>query len=338
MKKNTYMRLLAAMIMLLWISCGKEGPQGIPGPAGNPGAAGTVGPAGQDGNALLAGETEPEQKMGDVGDYYLDKRTGNFYGPKTAEGWGDPVTFSSTRGSVILSGADAPAATTGATGDFYLDTVRAVLYGPKIEGDQWGPGILLQGAGPNAGVMAFSIEDPYEYLTVDSDNEPGSTYDYNYSGLQLQIPYDVKSDFDLWTDVNERNDMIEVYFLNTRTIEHGPSSGGQDEYVDNYVPADGLWPFTSLELYSKADIGSDALTISFDGDALYCYQCSVEASIQKFHAATEIKSILVFVISPTAVSNVSPVRPDEPKYHRSNAVPGSGIKRLIEPYLKIYKQ
>jgi len=167
MKQNIV--LSATIISLLFFSCGKEGPQGIPGPqgsAGAQGASGAVGPAGQDGSIIYSGKGAPASSVGKNGDYYLDDNTGNLYGPKTASGWGTPLSLKSsgstqgpagpqgpqgpqgvagTPGSQIYSGSGAPAASLGNNGDFYLDKQGYLLYGPKTN-NTWGSPILLQGA------------------------------------------------------------------------------------------------------------------------------------------------------------------------------------------------
>ncbi|HVU94806.1 MAG TPA: hypothetical protein VHE34_06255 [Puia sp.] len=158
MKQNIV--LSATIISLLFFSCGKEGPQGIPGPQGN---AGAVGPAGQDGSIIYSGKGAPATSVGKNGDYYLDDNTGDLYGPKTASGWGTPLSLkgsgstqgpagpqgppgaAGTPGSQIYSGTGAPATSLGNNGDFYLDKQGYLLYGPKTN-SAWGTPILLQGA------------------------------------------------------------------------------------------------------------------------------------------------------------------------------------------------
>jgi len=164
MKQNIV--LSATIISILFLSCAKEGPQGIPGPQGNAGAqgaSGAVGPAGQDGSTIYSGNGAPATSVGKNGDYYLDDNTGNLYGPKTASGWGTPLSLkgsgstqgpagpqgpagaAGTPGSKIYSGTGAPGASLGNNGDFYLDRQGYLLYGPKTN-NAWGTPILLQGA------------------------------------------------------------------------------------------------------------------------------------------------------------------------------------------------
>lgn len=89
----------------------------------------------QKGNTILSGTETPTATLGNVGDYYLRLPVYDFYGPKTAEGWGTPVNLKGASagqsGSKIYSGSGAPAADKGIEGDWYIDTVNKRLYGPK---------------------------------------------------------------------------------------------------------------------------------------------------------------------------------------------------------------
>jgi hypothetical protein len=162
--KIFFMAVMATGLLLS--SCGKEGPQGIPGP---PGDSSAQGPAGEDGSVIYAGSGAPATSIGKDGDYYLDKSTGNLYGPKTANAWGTPLALRSgsggtgtqgpqgpsgpqgaqgakgNPGSQILNGSGAPAAGLGNSGDYYLDKTGYFLYGPKTA-NGWGTPVLLRGA------------------------------------------------------------------------------------------------------------------------------------------------------------------------------------------------
>ena len=94
----------------------------------------------QKGNTILSGTETPTATLGSIGDYYLRLPVYDFYGPKTAEGWGTPVSLKGTpgnngaageAGTKIHSGNGAPAADKGNEGDWYIDTVNKRLYGPK---------------------------------------------------------------------------------------------------------------------------------------------------------------------------------------------------------------
>jgi hypothetical protein len=170
--------LMFVAVSILLPSCAKEGPQGIPGPQGQ---AGPAGPAGDDGSVIYSGNGAPSTNIGQNGDYYLDRSTGNLYGPKTSNGWGTPITLGTpgsdstgsggqgaagpqgppgaagprgpagptgaagASGSQIFSGNGAPAANLGNNGDYYLDKTNYFLYGPKTS-NGWGTPTLLRGA------------------------------------------------------------------------------------------------------------------------------------------------------------------------------------------------
>ena len=70
---------------------GLPGITGPPGPKGDQGAVGASGELGKDGNWIWQGHGYPPAEIGLPGDYFIDTRCWNFYGPKTIEGWGDPV-------------------------------------------------------------------------------------------------------------------------------------------------------------------------------------------------------------------------------------------------------
>lgn len=93
----------------------------------------------QKGNTILSGTETPTATLGSVGDYYLRLPVYDFYGPKTAEGWGTPVSLKGApagqSGSKIYSGSGAPAGDKGIEGDWYIDTVNKRLYGPKTATD-----------------------------------------------------------------------------------------------------------------------------------------------------------------------------------------------------------
>ncbi|WP_138431168.1 hypothetical protein [Fodinibius saliphilus] len=129
---------------------GCEGPVGTEGPQGK---QGPVGPAGEDGSEMYAGQGAPASDLGSNGDYYLDKNTGEIYGPKTDIGWETPLMLrgeDGKDGSEIHAGSGSPADTLGKVGDYYLDRSSATLYGPKTESG-WSSFVFLKGAKGDAG-------------------------------------------------------------------------------------------------------------------------------------------------------------------------------------------
>ena len=122
----------------------------------------------QKGSQILSGNDVPTTLLGSVGDYYLNKTTMEFYGPKTTEGWGNAISLKGAQGekgkdgkdgtngsngsngnngkdgATILSGTTTPTASQGKVGDWYIDTQNKRLYGAKTESG-WGNGISLIG-------------------------------------------------------------------------------------------------------------------------------------------------------------------------------------------------
>lgn len=144
---------------------GPQGPEGTQGPQGAQGPEGPVGPAGDDGSIIHAGQGAPADDVGETGDFYLNRDTGELYGPKQESGWGTPISLEGPRGpegpqgpegpkgddgadgedgSQIHSGTGAPAASLGTVGDYYLDESNYQLYGPKTDSG-WGSPLDLKG-------------------------------------------------------------------------------------------------------------------------------------------------------------------------------------------------
>ena len=65
--------------------------------------SGADGQDGQDGSQIFAGDGPPDEGRGNEGDYYLDRENFQLYGPKSKEGWGEPIDLQGPEGD---SGAD----------------------------------------------------------------------------------------------------------------------------------------------------------------------------------------------------------------------------------------
>lgn len=198
MKRLHLTGLLLLLAMVCMMGCSKEGPTG---PKGEQGLQGESGPSGlpgipgADGSAVYSGNGNPAADLGNPGDYYLDLTGSKLYGPKTKEGWDDPISLKGDKGDKgetgpkgpkgdkgekgstgpkgpkgergeagqdgkdgtrIWAGADAPAITVGKEGDYYLDTVSFILYGPKT-GNLWGSGIVLRGPKGDKGTANANV-------------------------------------------------------------------------------------------------------------------------------------------------------------------------------------
>ena len=161
MLQRTFLLALMTVVLLL-IGC--EGAAGPEGPQGQQGPEGPVGPAGEDGSQMYAGTDTPAADIGQEGDYYLNTTTGEYYGPKDSNGWGNPIIVlmgedgqdgaDGEDGSQIYSGSGAPDASLGAEGDYYLNKDSYELYGPKTSSG-WGMPLNLKGADGNANVTRY---------------------------------------------------------------------------------------------------------------------------------------------------------------------------------------
>ncbi|MDR8391770.1 hypothetical protein NC796_11490 [Aliifodinibius sp. S!AR15-10] len=144
--KRSQLLLILFAVTLVFVAC--EGLTGPEGPQGAEGSQGPVGPAGDDGSMMYADEGPPSSDIGDIGDFYLNTNTGEYHGPKTEEGWGDPIIVlmgnDGDDGTEIHSGSGAPNDTLGVAGDFYIDLSVQNLYGPKDDSG-WGTPIDLNG-------------------------------------------------------------------------------------------------------------------------------------------------------------------------------------------------
>ena len=184
--KNTRLFAYLIAMVLLGVSCGKDGSTGPQGPEGPQGEQGIRGEKGEDGSTIYSGSGAPSASLGDVGDYYFRTSNSNFYGPKTADGWGTPVNLRGATGATgatgprgatgpagprgatgatgatgaagapgtkILSGTAAPpGSSVGAVGDFYLSIPTYRMYGPKTASG-WTTYMSLQGPTGTANVI-----------------------------------------------------------------------------------------------------------------------------------------------------------------------------------------
>ena len=122
---------------------------------------------------ILSGTGEPDDAMGEDGQFYLDAQAMLLYGPRTQGRWPRPARAlggapgadgqdgqdgqdgtngtNGTDGSLILAGMGAPSPGTGRDGDYYLDRGASVLYGPKAAGTWPTPGLSLLGLAGSPG-------------------------------------------------------------------------------------------------------------------------------------------------------------------------------------------
>ena len=92
-------------------------------------------------NTILSGSTVPAATIGSVGDYYIDLSNVNLYGPKTAEGWGNPVSLRGLQGEKGDNGQDgqnAPIPHIGDDGYWYIGNNKTKV---KAQGNNGTNGI-----------------------------------------------------------------------------------------------------------------------------------------------------------------------------------------------------
>lgn len=199
-------KIIGLFILIIGLSFTINSCTGEEGPAGKLGNVGPVGPAGNDGSKIYSGEGNPENNIGLIGDYYLDRTTSTLYGPKlNNDNWNSVITLilkgdkgdSGEEGSKIYSGEGNPAIDLGKVGDYYLDISTSILYGPKKDSEGssfaaiWGVGLELKGAEGNANVNTYLLTvDKADWViygnTVDSDYKR-AYYDFNANFITNDI-------------------------------------------------------------------------------------------------------------------------------------------------------
>ena len=81
-------------------------------------------------NTILSGSTAPTATIGSVGDYYIDLTSVNLYGPKTAEGWGTPISLRGLQGQNGTNGQNgqnAPIPHIGDDGYWYIGNTKTTV-------------------------------------------------------------------------------------------------------------------------------------------------------------------------------------------------------------------
>jgi len=248
---------------------------------GADGAQGPTGAAGKDGSIMYSGTGSPAAALGLNGDYYLDKTTGNLYGPKAVGAWGSPLILkgatgangtNGTNGSTTLSGNGAPATTIGVNGDYYLDRTNYLLYGPK-SAIGWGTALLLRGAQGAQGPMGPTGADGTVIYSGETAPDPalGKAGDFYISRLPVMLygPKNANLDWGMGTSLKGADG---ANGTNGNTILNGggPPQGTQgnngDYYIDlttymMYGPkAGGSWPFPGTSLRG-ADGNSNVIAL-----------------------------------------------------------------------------
>ncbi|MFZ4262108.1 hypothetical protein ACFRAE_08695 [Sphingobacterium sp. HJSM2_6] len=130
-------KIFTLLLIVLTLSCSKEG---------GPGPQGDQGIPGKDGTNILSGASNPTSTIGKEGDFFLNVHSKILFGPKKGNNWGSGIVLSGSAGSssnTILNGKGAPAAGNGSIGDFYIDTENFNIYGAKVS-TGWGTPVNLK--------------------------------------------------------------------------------------------------------------------------------------------------------------------------------------------------
>ncbi|RWU08265.1 hypothetical protein DPV69_07765 [Pedobacter chitinilyticus] len=251
---------------------------------GADGAQGPTGPAGKDGSIMHSGTGAPATTLGVNGDYYLDKNTGNLYGPKTAAGWGGPTALrgsngtngtNGTNGSTTHAGLGAPNLSIGVLGDYYLDKTNYLLYGPK-DNIGWGAGVLLRGADGAQGPMGPAGTDGTVIYSGETAPDPtlGKAGDFYISRLPVMLygPKNANLGWGIGTSLKGADGANGTNGTNGNTILNGggPPQNTQgnngDYYIDlttytMYGPKNGgAWPYPGVSL-KGADGNSNVIAL-----------------------------------------------------------------------------
>lgn len=203
------------------------GPKGDTGAKGDKGDTGNAGAAGTNGKTILSGTVIPDGTVGTDGDFYLNRTTNLFYGPKAAGAW--PAGFSivgakgdtgnagtagtnGTNGNTVLTVSGTPAAGTGANGDYAYDPATWTFYGPK-SGGAWPAGVVLKGTNGTAGKGVSSAVVTYQAHTSGTTAPTGT--------WSSTVPTVTKGQY-LWTRT------VTAYTDSTTTTAYSVAYQGQD--------------------------------------------------------------------------------------------------------------
>ena len=135
-------------------------------------------------NQTLRGEGAPAPELGAIGNYYFDEKNSDLYGPKTAEGWGTPLSLKDfkgakgdkgdlgTNGTKIYTGEGKPSDEIGAIGDWYFDTKTKTFYGPKTD-KGWGDKTAdISGGEATNQTSAAQLNGYWQIVSVIENSKP----------------------------------------------------------------------------------------------------------------------------------------------------------------------
>lgn len=201
------MKILSLFVaMFCVLGCAKDGKIGPQGEQGIPG---------KDGSLIYSGSGSPHITTGKIGDYYLDLKNGNLYGPKSDAGWGSFFNLKGEKGekgeegpkgekgTSLLSGISAPGTSQGNIGDYFLNKTDLELFGPKTA-EGWGTPTSLS---PDLGVRILFIRpDFHNNYTVIKDTAYSAEtklYQIDLKGKNAHAEFYWANIFKGWNETQE---------------------------------------------------------------------------------------------------------------------------------------
>ena len=258
---NKKLLLIVFLLILVLVQGCKKGDTGPQGPAGPQGIQGVKG---DNGSMIYSGNDVPAASLGVNGDYYFRLSNSMFYGPKTAAGWGTPISLrgatgatgaAGAAGSKILSGTALPGTALGAVGDFYFKPDTYMLFGPKTAAG-WGSGVNLRGATGSANVIYsgwMSFPQSQRDTSID-----GTLYKVNH----INVPRLTQSLVD--------QGLIMVYYLYQNSVHQllytsdaGPGVGPAKTSTISYLPKPGRILITRYTHDNSASVGLGAIQFRY---------------------------------------------------------------------------
>ena len=258
---NKKLLLIVFSLVLVFVQGCKKGDSGPQGPAGPQGIQGVKG---DNGSMIYSGNDVPAASLGVNGDYYFRLSNSMFYGPKTAAGWGTPISLrgatgatgaAGAAGSKILSGTALPGTALGAIGDFYFKTDTYMFFGPKTAAG-WGSGVNLRGATGTANVIYsgwMSFPQSQRDTSID-----GTLYKVNH----IPVPRLTQSLVD--------QGLIMVYYLFQNSVHQlpytsdaGAGVGPAKTSTISYLPKPGRILITRYTHDNSASIGFGSIQFRY---------------------------------------------------------------------------
>jgi hypothetical protein len=195
-------------------------------------------------NTILSGSTAPTATIGNVGDYYIDLTSVNLYGPKTAEGWGNPVSLRGLQGQNGTdgqNGQDAPIPHIGDDGYWYIGNTKTTI---KAQGNN--------GADGQNGVTPTISEDGYwivngQKTNVKAKGEKGADGQNGTNG-QNGITPTISIDNNGYWVINGIKTDIKAKGEKGEKGEDGQNGTTPSISIDN----DGYWVINGVKTNTKA--------------------------------------------------------------------------------------